>query len=169
MAITSALTYTHTSVQQIKDLYGEEAFNLALHKMGDTTSRDRFMSLVIDDATTEVDMYLWQRYDQADYTSSPWVQSRTTWIAAHNLSVRTAQPGYFQSMYEKAIDDLERVKDGELSIPDVPLRSNTFPSMSNIVIDDAYGEQRQRVQQTTSVGETYPDQHVRYNLYFPWL
>lgn len=169
MAITSSLTYTHTSEQQIIDLYGQNGYDGILEKMKDGAARDRFMSQVIDDATTEVDIHLWQRYDQADYTNHPWVQARCTWIAAHIASVRTGQPGYFQSLYEKAIDDMERVKDGELSLPDVPMRSNTFPSMSNIVIDDYYGEQRQRVQETTSVGETYPDQHVRYRWLFPWL
>ena len=169
MAITTTLAYTHTSEQQIIDLYGQNGYDNILHKMGDSTSRDRFLSQVIDDATTEIDIFLWERYAPSAYTTHPWVESRCTWIAAHLISVRTAQPGYFQSLYEKAMVDLERVKDWELSLPEVAMRSNTFPSMSNIIIDDYYGEQRQRVQQVTSVGETYSNQHVRYNWFFPWL
>jgi hypothetical protein len=102
-------------------------------------------------ATDEVNFYLLRFYESIDLQRNSWVRTRATWIAAHLLSLRRADPGYFQDMYDKALAQLDAINESR-PVPRMNLKQEFTPSMSNMHVDDRFRIRKIRVEPTTSVG-----------------
>jgi phage gp36-like protein len=88
---------------------------------------------VIEEATTEVNGYCLLLYSAAQLAASYWVRQRATDIAVWFLCARrnNPPPKVVQQRYEKALEDLERVRLGVLVIPDAAQSKAAAPVLSN--------------------------------------
>ena len=70
-----------------------------------------------------------------------------------------------------ALRELDAMATGEIPpIADIPLRTDTLPSMSNLVVDDRFYSAKLRVKPFVSVGSSSPDRHESYfGDYYGWL
>lgn len=164
----SRTTYGFTSKDCIEALYGSRGYDNVLSDTG--SAEDAVVDSIIVDAEQTVIIRIGKFFSPEDMATSQFVNSRTTWIAAHLLSKRRGNPHYFEDLYMEAIRELEAISTGELSPPnEIPLRSYITPSMSNLIVDERFGVSKLRVRDFISVGGTYPDQHIAYAYYWGWL
>lgn len=112
----------------------------------------------ISDATDLIDLYCQNYYNPSDLSKSEWVFRRCTWIAAHFLTERRGNPGYFLEQYTKSVEWLEKIQSGLFQIPRIPMSSDLRPALSNYVVDDRFPIAKIRVETFISNGGTYANQ-----------
>ena len=157
----TALAYTFTSQAEVERLYTIEGSNLQIMDLvGDNVAY--LWAETIADATTEMLSYLQGIHSDADLYNNYWVRRRATWIAAYRLSQRAGSPPQFAERYLQILEELQKVKDGVIMIPDVPVRSDLAPSMSNVYVDARYEYQKIRTNPSINVGESSGRQHINY-------
>lgn len=88
---------------------------------------------VIRDASVEVYSYLGTLFDDATLAASEVVQLYATDIALWFLCARRNNPipGTVQSRYDDAIQRLQAIRLGQMTLPDAAMSAGTAPSMSN--------------------------------------
>lgn len=161
--------YGFTNVSNIRALYGAFGYSNILDDL-DTNDIDEIMSQVIYDAEQTIIVRLNRFYAPAELANSQWVKSRATWIAAHLLSKRRGNEYYFADLHEDALREVDAIATGELPpLPDIAQRDYTYPSMSNLIVDEYFISAKLRVRQGISVGDTYPNQDVSYSWIWGWL
>ncbi len=134
----------------------------------DATFQAAVWDEIIAEATDEVNFYLAKFYEPGPMALNRWVRTRATWIGCYLLSLRRGDPGYYQTLYDKAIAQLERV-DETHPVPRLSYNQSFTPSMSNIRIDDRFRVAQQRVMSTISTGGTSSLQHQDPDLIIePW-
>lgn len=156
-ATSAVANYGFTNEELIQYLYSSSSY---ANVLSDMTGGDKANTLtkVIRDAEQTMIVRL-PMFDPTDMAGNPWVESRCTWIASHLLSKRRGNEHYFVDLYDEAIRELEAIATGEIAPPvDIPLRSHSYPSMSNIVIDEKFGTKKIRVRPQISVGGSYAGQ-----------
>lgn len=89
---------------------------------------------VIVDACSQVDEYLFAQYDPAQLAQSDWVRQRAADIAAFLLCERRGNPPPpgIAAKFERAMDKLERVRLGVICVPNLPMRKELAPVLSNV-------------------------------------
>jgi len=111
-------------------------------------------------ATARVMSYASQRYNTSDLVNSWTVNQWATVIACRWLAKRLFQaaPAGIESDYEEAMEELKAVKAGKLNIDDVPTRTASWPSFSNVTLDDRFNIRKVRVEPVISdnVPTQYP-------------
>ncbi|GAG29995.1 unnamed protein product, partial [marine sediment metagenome] len=128
-----------TDESMITRLYSSAGLSNILDDVSGT-DEDDVISQVIVDAEQTVISRLSQWFDPDDMVTNNWVNSRTTWIAAHFLSMRRGNEHYFEHLYQEAITELNAMASGELQPPhDIPLRFESTASMANYKIDERFG------------------------------
>lgn len=162
------LSYTYTSQAEIESLYSSEGVSLRIDDLTGSALTN-FWTEWIADATTIIRSYCEGTYSDEDLSISHWVRRRATWIAAYLMSQRRANPAQFQPRYEEIMEELERVRTGELTIPGVPMRADLSPSVDNLVIDDRMFLRKQRVQSGISAGGTSARLNNAYEYPYDWL
>lgn len=92
---------------------------------------------VINDASSQIDEYLFAQYDPAQLATSDWVRQRTADIATFLLCERRGNPvpPGTAGKFERAMDKLERVRLGLISVPNLPMRKELAPVLSNVRIN----------------------------------
>jgi phage gp36-like protein len=154
-------TRLYTSQDEIERLMSVKSAELYVDDIGIGMADDpEIWTDVIDQATDTVNMYAQYYYEESVLELSSWVRRTATWIAAHYLTQRRGNPGAYSSLYEQAIEYLERIKKGELQIPRAVLRSVMVPAMSNYTIDDRFRVNKIRVQPSISVGPQSSEQDI---------
>lgn len=164
----TALAYTFTSEPEIKRLYSVVGVELQVLDLKNADVAT-YWSEVVADATTEMLAYLAQLHTAADLYNNYWVRQRATWIAAYRLSQRSGNPPQFADRYLQILEELEKVKNGDLIIPDVPVRYDLAPSMSNVYVDARYEYQKIRTNPSINVGESSGRQHINYLWPIEWF
>lgn len=91
---------------------------------------------VITEASTEIDEYCLHRYTAANLAVSDWVRFRASVIAAVLLCERRGNPvpRSLEKRYDKLMERLEKVREGTLNIPDLAMRKEEVPVLSNVRI-----------------------------------
>ncbi len=163
---TNVSTYGFTNAELIRNLYS----NLGLTNITDDTENTDY---VVNQAIRDAEQTVWSRlnkYFEVDkMKGNPWIESRTTWIACYYLSKRRGNEHYFQDNFEGALTELNAMNSGELTPPvEIPLRDHTYPSMSNLMIDEWFSVSKTRVLPQTSVGGPHPNQNLAYSNLWAW-
>lgn len=164
----TALAYTFTTQAEIERLYSVEGVELQVLDLKNANVALHWAE-VIADATTEMTSYLQGLYADADLYNNYWVRRRATWIAAYRLSQRSGSPPQFAERYLQILEELQKVKNGDIMIPDVPVRSDLAPSMSNMYVDARYEYQKIRTNPSINVGESSSRQHINYLWPVEWF
>lgn len=163
--MTETLAYEYTSEAEIKRLYGKSGVQLILKDISGSDVGE-IWDEVIADATQTIDQYAAQIYNQQDLATSRWVRIRATWIGAFRLSQRTGSNDLFAQRYEEILEELEKVLELKLMIPNIPLSADMSPMMSNVTIDPRSNSKKIRVQQEISTGGTSDRQDLAW---LPWM
>jgi phage gp36-like protein len=163
--MTETLAYTYTTQAEIQRLAGRVGVNNIMQDLVGTDVADMWEE-VIADATTTIDSYAAQVYNQSDLATSRWVRSRATWIAAYRLSMRKGNNDNFAERYSEIIEELEKVKSLILMIPNIPLSADMSPVMSNVNVNPHYNTKKIRVQPEISTGGSRERQDVDWQ---PWI
>jgi hypothetical protein len=159
--VGSPLPSYYTSQAEIERMWSLRA--AALHvsdydseetaPVGDIAFRAAVWDDILCAATDEVNFYLLKFHEASDLYSSRWVRTRATWIGCYLLSLRRGDPGYFKTLYDQAIAQLERINESN-TVPRLTLNQNFTPALSNIRIDDRFRVAKERVEPTISTGGT---------------
>ncbi len=91
---------------------------------------------VLTDASTQIDEHLFFLYDPAQLATSDWVRERCADIAACLLCERRGNPvpPGIQAKYERTMNRLEKIRLGLLAVPNLPIRKEMAPVLSNVRI-----------------------------------
>lgn len=164
-ATTNDGTYGFTNEDRIMLLYSQLGLDNILSDLtGDDV--DASVNQFISDAEQTIMIRIGRYFDATDLAGNLWIASRATWIAAYYISQRAGQEHYFQGKFDEAIRELDAMATGEIPpLPDVPLKAYSYPSMSNLVVDDRFTIDKIRVQRSISVGETYPGQSIGFGVW----
>ena len=166
--MTTELTYTYTTKEEIARLYGSNGQQSIIQDLA-ASNLSSWWTELISDASDIVNQYCLVYYQASDLSNSRWVRTRTTWIAAYLLSQRRGNPALWGLRYEQIIDELLMVMHGEIQIPGLPTRADFTPAMSNLVVDDHFQISKIRVQPFISTGGTHANQQIAYRWPFDWL
>ena len=158
-------TYGFTDEAKIAGIYGQQGVDYILDDV--SAPQDGYvLNQIIRDAEQTVIVRL-PMFAPADLAGNDWVESRTTWIAAHLLSKRRGNEHYFEDLYDSALRELEAIATGEIAPPvEIPLRDNTYPAMSNIMINEKFNVTKVRVRSLDSVGGSKGFQHHAYGAWW---
>jgi glycerophosphoryl diester phosphodiesterase len=162
--------YQFTNEDALARLYSQVGLD-AVFSAFDETEEDNYLNDKACDAEQTIIIRLSRFFTPEEMANSKWIQSRATWILAYLVSHKDGQEHYFSSLYEMAMRELDAMATGEIP-PDIniPLRDSSYPSMSNMTMDEKFGGQRLRVHKTISVGGSYADQHFVFgHLYSGWF
>ena len=116
----------------------------------------------IMDATDTVNQYCLVIYPETELEKSRWVSRRACYLACHFLSQRRGNPSQYQERHDRIIVELQGVMDTRLYIPRIVPRGELTPSMSNLIVDDRYCQNKLRVVRANQVGRVYNEQHPDY-------
>lgn len=166
--MVESLAYPYTSETEIKRLYGKKGFQNITADLAGTDLADAILDAIAD-ATTTIDAYASQIYAQVDLAQSRWVRERAKWIAAYRLSQRAGAPDLFSQRYAEIIEELEKVKDMEIMIPNLPTSADLTPALSNLYIDPNYEVDKIRVYPSTSTGGNSSRQSLSWRYPVDWF
>jgi len=169
--------YGFTTQQLIEGLYAQLGLTNILDDLNDTiivsnglTEKELVINQFIRDAEQTVVVRISRYFDPLEMPNSRWICSRTTWIAAHYISKRRGNEHYFEEMFTEALRELDAMATGELPPHiDIPLREHSYPSMSNLIVDERFGVEKLRVRPTISVGGTYAGQSIGLGWFWGWV
>ena len=114
----------------MKNLLSTAGYNL---RVDDTDIPDADGD-IHDIAASEIDSYLLLLYTPTLMAGSRWVFRAANVIAAMELCQRRGNPAPIgiANKYERVMADLEAIYQGKKKVPDLPMRKNTAPTMSNV-------------------------------------
>lgn len=158
----------YTTQAEIQGLFSQVGVMIRLDDL-DPPGFKNALEGFIDEATGIIDQYAQYFYDPADLANSTWVRRRCTWIACFLLSQRKGNPALFFRRYEEILDELERVKIGDLMIPGLPTSADLTPAMSNLTVDERFHVRKLRVHTSISAGGTSSRQDIAPFLPYEWL
>jgi hypothetical protein len=115
--------------------------------------------------TSKVKLYCNARYDDTQLKLSGSVNSWASLAAAKWLCTRRAQgcPKGIKADYDEAIEEMQMVQAGQLSIEDIGTRGVDWPTVTNITVNPGYDGMRARVE--PNISEQTP---TAYSQYIDW-
>lgn len=118
------------------------------------TTTIAFVNDCIEEATNDIHMYVWERYATADLEGTVWGKWKCAVISACLLCARrgNSPPKALQARCDRIYEELEAIRDGHLSIPNLAESKRQIPSMSNVMVSNLYRVGRVRVVGPTSLG-----------------
>jgi hypothetical protein len=156
----------YTSKVEMQRLFSACGVN---YRMDDADDPEDTLAFFIDDASSTVDMYAGQIYNQSDLNTSQWVRIRATWLACYLLSQRMGNPSLFFNRYDQILQELQKVQQQQLPIPGLATSVDMVPTMSNLEHDPRYREKTLRVESEVSTGATSSKQDLSNQLLPEWL
>ena len=156
MSVPAALTYRYTDKAEIEDLLSVNGVVLRADDRDrgtlSSTELDRINLNAVNYATGKCNLYLLERYEASILVDSWIVHHWATVIAARWLCKRRGNsvPESLEDEYEEIIEEMQKVKEGELSLGDVAQRESDQPTFSNVTVDTTYDLRQIRVQRPIS-------------------
>ena len=147
-----APTYVYTDKPRMQRLYSVQGINSQVSERDFAGDTDDAINDCIYETTTTFDSYCATYYASSDMVNSNWVVTRATWYACWLLSQRKGSTDRFWKRVEQIIDELEKIRIGLLTIPDIPISANFVPSMSNVFIDVYSNQNKIKVHPFISTG-----------------
>src|SRR3990167_10175431 len=120
----------------------------------DLAGETALITLVIQWATDRVNLYVARRYTVADLATSTFINDVTAHFASCQFCKRRGNPcpESLNEQCKEFLEELKKIKDGDLTLPNSPERSNQLPALSNVRIDGRFQNAKVRVQKTISTG-----------------
>lgn len=144
-----------TSLGEIQRLFSVIGVDVRSDDYG--SDADDIMDEIVDWAHETVESYTLSHYDTSVLLSSPWSRRRATIIGAYYLSMRRGNPPQFVAEAKRVFEELEKIQQNKLLIPDSVVRAADIPAVSSYRIDDRYVYGKQRVLKSQS-SSPYPGQ-----------
>jgi hypothetical protein len=108
-------------------------------------------------------------FADSDLANSPWVRHRVTIIACYYLSIRRGNVSIYESMHFEALDDFDKLINGEYFIQELPV-SNSPPIMvQNYRTDNRFPFTPVRVDLLNSTKTVAGQTNLIGWVPFPWL
>ncbi|MCI0333551.1 MAG: DUF1320 domain-containing protein [Planctomycetes bacterium] len=145
MTLIANTLCTETEMQRLFSVYGVTAH--ADHD-ADGVSDSGVVDDCINQATEEIRFYLWKNYSDAALTTSTLVNRWATTLAVYFLCLRRGNP-----VPDSLLAEFQRIMELLASgqpIPNLPLRGDLRPTMSNVEIDRRYYRNKIRVTRPNS-------------------
>lgn len=103
--------------------------------------------------SSRVSFYCSRRYSQALLATSDWVNGHTITFAVYRAvsTMGNGPSATLQQAYDDAIEELKMIQAGKADIPDINVRTNRAPAMSNMRVVPGYTNSDIRVVESTSV------------------
>ena len=139
-----------TSEEEIFRLFSFEGADLHTDDLDDQGTN--YYAELAQRATSQILTYLGSKYASADLASSPRIRELATNIAAYRLSARRGNPTLFREQYEEALIELERYREGSLTI-NLPQTNGSRTIYQSVIIDNRFNFRPVRIvpQASTSV------------------
>lgn len=155
MAPANALSYTYTEAADIIALLSTVGEESRLDDSGDgsvSAAELAYLSRIATWATARVNLFVLGKHAASALAESHIANAWTTTIAAYFLCCRRGNPpsGAIKEMYHEVMEDLKAVQKGEITLPDIELRSAAWPAWSNITLADHFRNRKLRVQRQIS-------------------
>lgn len=167
--VVETLTYTYTTRTEIERLYSSVAVGQQTADVSGTNQDALVWSDIVGDVTTLIDSYCSIYYNPASLETSRWVRTRAQWIGAWILSQRRGNTERFAKRVELFMEELERVREGILQIPNLPTREDFTPAMSNVYVDAWAGTRKIKVQPVVSTGGNSGRQDISWFQWNDWF
>lgn len=148
---------TYTTQEEMERLFGSTAIDL---RTDDEADPSQAITDAIYDATLQINTYCQGRYDPTYMAQSQWVRRNATYLACYFLSKRRGNPEQYEGDYDRIMSQLQAVANGQIIIPNLQVRSDFTPSMSNLRVDDRFSVNKIRVESTISTGGSSGRQDV---------
>lgn len=160
-------TYTYTSQDEIDRLISSSGASGWLDDLsvGDVST---YYNEIVQDATGTVNQYLEKLYNPVDMQNSPWVRRRATYIAAYHLTKRRGDPGLYGEDYDRVLDELQMASEGLIQIPGLAYSSGMLAVMQNVLVDQRFMRNKNRVVSEISTDVT-GTQQLSYGMPWVWL
>ena len=112
----------------------------------------------IEESSAEIAMLAGQRYALADLAAHPLVHSWATTLAIYFLCQRRGNPipTSLADEFNRITAILEKIVDGRIKLPGLDEVTGIRPTLSNLVIDRRYPNNRVRVRPSSSSTNTTP-------------
>lgn len=169
MSLPTALAYLCTSADEITDLLSSEGVEVRLDDDDDDfvngAESARLSTGIINYATSRVNLFLGERYTPADLVTSWQVHDWATIIGAVKLCRRRGNPVPKTLLrdYNAATEEMQMVRDHDLSLSDIGEIESSQPSMSNMTMDRRYRARPLRKQKALSTPRQSPiPSHIHY-------
>lgn len=107
---------SYATQQDIIDRYGSDALHIAADRDNDGVLDVDAITLALDDATAEINVYVGARYDLPLSTVPAVLIKLCVDIAMYQLATGTAGTDERQKRYENAVTLLRRIASGELQL-----------------------------------------------------
>ena len=116
-------------------------------------------------ATDQVQQYTAPRYDATNLSQSWSVNRWATVLAAYWIAKRLCRPcpQSIESDYERTMEELEKVLNGQMQIPRISPLTSGWPFVTNTTIDISYTYDKIRVEPQLSEGTP-----TQYGQYIDW-
>lgn len=154
----------YTSQAEIEDIFSISGADLHTDDIIDNPS---FWEKLCERATSRVNQYLMGLFSAENLQNHVRIREIATYIACYLLSIRRGNPALYRGEYEECLADLENMQTGNLYL-DIPRRQSHRVVMQNVVIDNRYFRNPNRVEPLTST-TVIGGQAVLYTVPFGWL
>lgn len=152
----AALDYLYTSTTEVNAVLSSTGTDLRLDDdqggTVDVTEAAVLSTTIVNEATAEVNDYLFQRYAPIKLNDSWSCRRATSIIAAVWVCQRRGNPvpASLEKEYERVIAKLEQIRDHILDIGGIAERESDQIGVSNVTIDSNYDVKQIRVQRSIS-------------------
>ncbi len=149
--LLETVTNVFTSQAEIERRISQTGADLRMADL-DNYAIDEMWEEIIVEATDIIAIYCQEHYEHLALSESMWVRARASWIGAYLLSQRKGNPAIFEESYSRIIDELEKVRSRLVYIPRIGVRAELTPTLSNLIIDDNFTQNKIRIQTVTGEG-----------------
>lgn len=146
------VTSTHYSSQaEVLRQLGVIAVDLMMEDW-ETSDASAVWSDILEEVDETIDIYITHKYPHSSF-ANPFLRRLGTKLACHLISGRRGNPSLYVREANLAMDKLERIRGGQLNVPNLIPIGNTGPVVRNYRMQPI--PYPQRVEQFKSTGDSY--------------
>lgn len=157
MALTDLILYCDRA--GVEHVLSQVGLSLALDddRDGAVSATENYrLADALAEATEDVNLYCWQKYSPQALSRSNWVARKANVLAACYVRAGRGNsvPDSLVDRCEKIMEELARVQEGSLLLPNVPLRHRLAPKMSNVRVNPRFDFRAIRKERGQSTRDT---------------
>lgn len=157
---------TFTSEAEILRMVGDDGYEALLEDLDDN-DKDSFLNDIIDYATAEITTRTQERYLDDSVANDKLVRMNATIIACHFMSERRGNGALWESKIERIYEWLDKIRTGELHLPNQEVLAPDIPIVRNHVIN-FNSRHRVLVDKEISTGSHSNEHTMPDDLIFPY-
>jgi DNA-directed RNA polymerase subunit H (RpoH/RPB5) len=125
----------YTTKEKVIRIMGQGYYKLAQSDLAEINQDDTMINELIAEVDDLINMYCSFQYRAEDLATSAWLTRQATWMVAHRLSRRKGNPGNFIDENDEAMEMLERIRMGDLQLPNLS-RYEGAPAAAQTPVND---------------------------------